>query len=216
MKLSDVAPVGMTIEAFDIQYVKAEDASFNLTGTNVKIALNGEMMSEYTLPDVSGKMTENTLHFEFVLMGMNCVYDATLTNSQPADEDNNEDSDPILASISALGTLSVDFQGQTYDTENYTIRIDIVSESTLNLVFNQVQFVPQMPVKIDIVVPGIGYVQNANSITFSGDNIVPSAAGISYDQYKVSHVEGSVVGTTMTVDLTFGSFPTHFTGTVQS
>ena len=73
------------------------------------------------------------------------------------------------------GTMEVEFRGETVPTENVVVTVDYDKEKkTMDLLFHQVKFVPQMPVALDILVPQIPVLIQGGKISFSGEGIVPT------------------------------------------
>jgi hypothetical protein len=112
------------------------------------------------------------------------------------------------------GTMEVEFRGETVPTENVVVTVDYDKEKkTMDLLFHQVKFVPQMPVTLDILVPGIPVLILGGKISFSGEGIVPTTGGLPYEQYTVTGLAGALDEKGITFSLNFGSFPTSYSGT---
>ena len=112
------------------------------------------------------------------------------------------------------GTMEVEFRGETVPTENVVVTVDYDKEKkTMDLLFHQVKFVPQMPVSLDILVPGIPVLILGGKISFSGEGIVPTTGGLPYEQYTVTGLAGALDEKGITFSLNFGSFPTSYSGT---
>lgn len=112
------------------------------------------------------------------------------------------------------GTMKVEFEGETYPTENVVITVDYDEEKkTMDILFHQVKFVPRMPVNLDILIPQVPVLLFGNKISFSGEGIVPTTGGIPYEDYTVTGLVGALDEKGITFSLNFGSFPTSYTGT---
>lgn len=111
------------------------------------------------------------------------------------------------------GTMVVVYQGEDVSTPDVTISVDYhKASSTADILFKQVKFVPQMPVKLDITVPGVTVKQNGSTILLSADGIEPTAGGIPYEQYLVNGLSGNIKNGFLELQLSFGNFPTRFLG----
>lgn len=78
-------------------------------------------------------------------------------------DDDDKDNDVVEAE-SLSGKLTVAYMGSDFTTDNVTVRVsDVVfsnsdkTQGTLSLIFEKVKFVPQMPVSLDITVPGVAF-----------------------------------------------------------
>ena len=76
-------------------------------------------------------------------------------------DDDDKDNDVVEAETFS-GKLTVTFKGSDFTTDNTIVRVsDVVfsnsdkTQGTLSLIFEKVKFVPQMPVSLDITVPGV-------------------------------------------------------------
>ena len=52
-----------------------------------------------------------------------------------------------------------------------------------------------------------------SEITLAGNGIVPLAMGKDFEQYKITNLEGTIAGGTMSVSMNCGSSPMKFSGT---
>jgi hypothetical protein len=133
--------------------------------------------------------------------------------------DDNDDKDTICINPGSTqvysGTMTVTYEGEDYATDN-TI-VSMTGEEggkTVKLLFNKVKFVPQMPVSLDIVVPGVKAVAENGGLSLSGDGIVPLAMNRTFEMYSVKGLSGTVKDGKMTLSLSFGSFPVTYKGTL--
>lgn len=78
---------------------------------------------------------------------------------------------------------------------------------------NQIRFVPQMPVTIDVTVPGVTLQPGEKDIVLTCVEVVPKALGGDYPRYTVTNLTGKIVGNELTFSLNFGSYPTSYRGT---
>lgn len=115
---------------------------------------------------------------------------------------------------SYTGTVTVVYQGSDFDNEN--IKVDFIPSAdgkTADIVLNQIRFVPNMPVQIDVTVPDVTLQADEKVIVLSCARVVPLALGGEYPRYTVTDLKGKIVGDEMTFSLKFGDSPTSFRGT---
>ena len=110
------------------------------------------------------------------------------------------------------GTVSVEFEGKTYSTDNKTISVEKgKEENTVTIIFNKIKFVPGMPMEVTVNVPGVKYeVQKNGTIKLSGDNIVPQRGKIPFNKFTVTDLKGVITDKGMGLSLKFGPYPTSF------
>lgn len=111
------------------------------------------------------------------------------------------------------GTLTVVADGKDNVSEN--VNVSLQDDGTATIVFNKVKFVPQMPVSLDVTVPGVKCEIRENEIILSGNEIVPLAMGMPYAKYKVTSLNGKITAGKLTVSLNFGEFATSYVGDAQ-
>ena len=113
-----------------------------------------------------------------------------------------------------VGTMTVLFLGSEVQSDN--VKIDVVygEGETLTLKFNQVKFVPQMPVSLDINVAGVPYQKSEGIVSFSGTDIVPTYGLVNTEMpnYTVTNLKGTIKDDVLDFTLNFGSIPTSYTG----
>ena len=112
------------------------------------------------------------------------------------------------------GTMTVVFRGESVPSEDVKIDVVYEAEGTLALMFNQVKFVPQMPVSLDVKVSGITYIDRDGVVTFSGENIVPTYGLVNTEMpdYTVTGLTGTINVDVLSFSLNFGQVPTSYTG----
>ena len=113
------------------------------------------------------------------------------------------------------GTVSVTFQGNPFDNEDIEVCITpSVDYKTASIEIFQIQFVPQMPVKIDITIPNVELTRTEDELLLACESVVPLAMNGEFPQYTVTNLTGKLTSTTLDFSLNFGSFPTSFSGTL--
>lgn len=113
------------------------------------------------------------------------------------------------------GTMTVVAGGKDNVSENVKVNVNLQEDGTATIIFNKVKFVPQMPVSLDVTVPGVKCEIRENEIILSGNDIVPLAMGMPYAKYKVTSLSGKITAGKLTVSLNFGEFATSYVGDAQ-
>ena len=126
----------------------------------------------------------------------------------------NGGQEPQPGILSFSGTMTVVFRGETVPTDNVKIDVSYEEDGTLSLIFNQVKFVPQMPVSLDVKVSGITYIDRDGVVTFSGNNIIPTYGLVNAEMpdYTVTGLTGTISGNRLRFSLNFGAVPTSYEG----
>lgn len=138
-------------------------------------------------------------------LGLLCT---AFTLSGCSSDDDNDD--PVLVHTLYSGILSVQYQGQWYETNDAEVVFNLNDGGkTATITMLGVRFVPQMPVTIDVEIPSV---QVSSSGVLSGNNIVPYALGGPYEAYKVTNLTGKVTNLKLELSLNFGEFPTKYIG----
>ncbi len=113
------------------------------------------------------------------------------------------------------GTMTVVADGKDNVSENVNVNVGFKDDGTATIIFNKVKFVPQMPVSLDVTVPGVKCETRENEIILSGNDIVPLAMGMPYERYKVTSLNGKIIAGKLTVSLNFGGYATSYAGDAQ-
>lgn len=113
------------------------------------------------------------------------------------------------------GTMTVVADGKDNVSENVKVNVSFQEDGTATIIFNKVKFVPQMPVSLDVTVPGVKCECRENEIILSGNDIVPQTMGMPYEKYKVTSLNGKIIAGKLTISLNFGEFATSYVGDAQ-
>lgn len=113
------------------------------------------------------------------------------------------------------GTMTVVADGKDNVSENANVNVNLQDDGTATIIFNKVKFVPQMPVSLDVTVPGVTCETRENEIILSGNDIVPLTMGMPYAKYNVTSLNGKIIAGKLTVSLNFGEFATSYVGDAQ-
>lgn len=99
-------------------------------------------------------------------------------------------------------------------SENVTVEVSFTADDTVQLLFKKVKFVPQMPVTLDVTVPGVKRErQKDGSYVLSGDGIVPEAMTLPYPKFTVTGLSGTLATGSLVLSLKFGEYPVEYSGT---
>jgi hypothetical protein len=121
---------------------------------------------------------------------------------------------PVPVKADYLGTVTVTFRGEGVDTDKIEVNFTPSADGkTADILIKKIKFVPQMPVTLDITIPGVTLTAKNNGFELSGDGLVPLAMGGEFPQYTVSGLYGLVAGDKISFLLKFGDYPTKYTGT---
>ncbi len=122
----------------------------------------------------------------------------------PSFSGNYEYSGPMTVTADGVDNVSKDVK--------VDVRIDEKAK-TLDIMFNKVKFVPQMPISLDVSVPGIGFEEKNGTLEFSADGIVPLSGGtLPFPKYTVTALSGTMTATSLSLRLNFGDYPVIYTG----
>lgn len=113
------------------------------------------------------------------------------------------------------GTVTVFYQDAPFDNENISVDF-IPSEDgqSASITIYQIRFVPQMPVSIDVTIPGITLRSTGEKIILSCESAIPYALGGEYPRYTVTGLQGEIAGEELSFSLNFGDYPTSFKGQI--
>lgn len=126
---------------------------------------------------------------------------------------NSDGSQTTVAEQTYNGTIYVEFKGQNNATEDIDCGVlKDENKRSIDLSLYQVKFVPQMPLTIDLTIPGISYEEGESGILFSADSIAPTMGGNPYPDYAAKNLNGKIVGDSLFFDVTFGNYPTNYKG----
>lgn len=123
---------------------------------------------------------------------------------------------PVPVKADYSGTVTVTFRGADYDTENIQVNFTPSADgTTADILINKIKFVPQMPVTLDITIPGVTVTSVKDGFVLSGDGLIPLAMGGEFPQYTVMGLSGTISGNEINFSLQFGDYPTSYKGTKQ-
>ena len=130
-----------------------------------------------------------------------------------SDSDNSSSQEPI-EELSAMykGSVFVVFNEQEFETQDIEVKFSKDDENNSTLSLYKVKFVPQMPVTIDLDVPGVSYEKREDCYILTGNGIVPTMGGNPFDKYTATDISGVATKDALSFSLNFGIYPTRYEG----
>lgn len=113
-------------------------------------------------------------------------------------------------SYEADGLLTVTSSGFT--KEDVRTKIVLIDDATLDLYMYDVKFATMMPVTIDMLISGVSYSKQGQTIRFYGDSIVPTAGNKPYEKYIITDLEGYVTADSICLSNNYGETPSIYQG----
>ncbi len=145
------------------------------------------------------------------LLAMTALF-AGCNNEDPQNDGSQESGQ----ATSYVGTMVVVQKDETnFTQQNVVVDYEITDADGLVLTFNQVSFSPKMPVKLDMAIKNVQYVENGEITSFTGTDIIPYAMGGPFEAHIVTNLSGTIQDGTMSLSMTCGGYPITFVGTVQ-
>lgn len=151
-------------------------------------------------------------YFRLFLFSMAALVATACTKS----DEGTGGKEPVVDNGTYVGTVTVDQNdGTVYTQENVTMTFEQKS-GTAQIKMSQVGFSQQMPVKLDMTIPGITATETTDGLTISGDNIVPQAMGGDFPKYTIKNMTGKVTADAISFDMVCGGFPFSFKGRLSN
>lgn len=116
-------------------------------------------------------------------------------------------------SYEAYGLLTVASSGFT--KEDVRTKIVLIDDATLDLYMYEVKFATMMPVTIDMLISGVSYSKQGETIRFYGDSIVPTAGNKPYEKYIITDLEGYVTTDSLCLSNNYGDTPSTYRGALK-
>ena len=98
--------------------------------------------------------------------------------------------------------------------DNVTVSIKKNRNNTVDIEMYNVRFSPQMPVTIDMVIPGVTATSTTDGNLLSGNGIIPTTNGAPYPDRTISGLTGNATESTLTLSMMCGLNPLTFSGTI--
>ena len=121
--------------------------------------------------------------------------------------------EPIAENAASYkGSVFVIYEGKEYETKDIKVTFRKDNESTATISMYGVKFVPQMPVTIDLDLPGVNYQTKENSYVITDNNIIPTMKGDPVEKYIATDINGTANKDALSFSLYFGKYPTRYEG----
>ncbi len=129
-------------------------------------------------------------------------------------EDGDVENPLLSRNYEYSGTMTVTADGIDNVSEEVKVEVRIdETAKTLDIMFYKVKFVPQMPVSLDVSVPGVGFEVKNGTIELSADGIVPLSGGtLPFPKYTVTGLSGTLTDSGILMKLNFGKYPVAYEG----
>lgn len=112
-----------------------------------------------------------------------------------------------------VGVMTVDQNDGTIFTQDAVeVDYEITADGKLNFKMYKVKFASGMPLKLDMAVEGVDFVENNGAMILSGDGIVPYAMGGPFEKYTITELVGEITEHQMTLDFMCGEYPVTYDG----
>ncbi len=152
-------------------------------------------------------------HIIFALAAM--MMAACTHSNEP--ENNGKAEAEIFAqtkNFAALGTSTV-LTEPVFEQDSVMLLAELTSDTTLRLSMLAVTFSERMPVTIDMALDPVSYTRSEKLISFSGEDIIPTAGGKPYDRYKATALKGTITPDSLCLSATLGTYPITYRGAIQ-
>ena len=122
-------------------------------------------------------------------------------------EDGDVENPLLSGNYEYSGTMTVTADG--IDNVSEEVKVEV----RIDEMFYKVKFVPQMPVSLDVSVPGVGFEVKNGTIELSADGIVPLSGGtLPFPKYTVTGLSGTLTDSGILMKLNFGEYPVAYEG----
>lgn len=112
-----------------------------------------------------------------------------------------------------VGVMTVDQNDGTIFTQDAVeVDYEITADGKLNFKMYKVKFASGMPLKLDMAVEGVDFVENNGAMILSGDGIVPYAMGGPFEKYTITELVGEITAHQMTLEFMCGDYPVTYDG----
>lgn len=128
--------------------------------------------------------------------------------------DKNEKEQPVVTqSGNYIGTMTVVYQDEDYQSDSVKVSFSVSEKGdSASITLYKVRFVPQMPVTLDITIPGIAVTVTEDETLLSCEQSVPLAMGGEFPRYTVTGLKGGIKNDEIMFSLNFGNYPTSYRG----
>lgn len=150
---------------------------------------------------------------KLLLVLMLCTFAVACTEEK---EENNNTTIEQTSSVNYIGTITVGEGNDVFSEDSISIQTSKMSSGKMNIKLLQVKFAQAMPLRLDIEINGIDHVkENDGTYTLTGNNIVPIAMGGEFPAYTITNLNGTIIDSILTLNMTCGSYPVNYVGVLK-
>ena len=125
--------------------------------------------------------------------------------------DNNLPTKPVEECY--IGTLSVDQNdGTFYYQSNVKTTYEIRAEGRLSFAMYNVKFAEGMPIKLNMFVDGVAFIEEDGQYTLSGNGLVPYAMGGPFEKFTITTLTGTLTEESFSLEFLCGEYPVTYSG----
>lgn len=125
--------------------------------------------------------------------------------------DNNLPTKPVEECY--IGTLSVDQNdGTFYYQSNVKTTYEISAEGRLSFAMYNVKFAEGMPIKLNMFVDGVEFMEEDGQYTLSGNGLVPYAMGGPFEKFTITNLTGTLTEESFSLEFLCGEYPVTYSG----
>ena len=126
--------------------------------------------------------------------------------------DNNLPTKPVDEEC-YIGTLSVDQNdGTFYHQSNVKTTYEISAEGRLSFAMYNVKFAEGMPIKLNMFVDGVEFIEEDGQYTLSGNGLVPYAMGGPFEKFTITNLTGTLTEESFSLEFLCGEYPVTYSG----
>ena len=145
------------------------------------------------------------------MIGYSDYYFAVNKNEPELTPNQNKTAFNDATKFEALGTSNVpdaDGPGLPFEMKDIRSEVVIVNETTLDIYLYDIAFASAMAQRttINVVIPGVDYIRNEESITLSGANITPTMGGNPFTRYIVNDLSGTITADSLKFTNSYGTY----------
>ena len=112
-----------------------------------------------------------------------------------------------------IGTLSVDQNdGTFYYQSNVKATYEISAEGRLSFAMYNVKFAEGMPIKLNMFVDGVAFIEEDGQYTLSGNGLVPYAMGGPFEKFTITNLTGTLTEESFSLEFLCGEYPVTYSG----
>lgn len=125
--------------------------------------------------------------------------------------DNNLPTKPVEECY--IGPLSVDQNdGTFYYQSNVKTTYEISAEGRLSFAMYNVKFAEGMPIKLNMFVDGVAFIEEDGQYTLSGNGLVPYAMGGPFEKFTITNLTGTLTEECFSLEFLCGEYPVTYNG----